>query len=104
VARVDLALHPRRHVADTVEIGDRGAAEFHHNAGHSSVVSCQRSVVRHTYWGGAGGATMGGAIVSRLEVARFNALAGRWWDPDGPMRPLHRMNPARLGWIEEHVA
>ena len=28
------------------------------------------------------------------EVARFDALAARWWDPDGPMRPLHRMNPA----------
>ena len=37
------------------------------------------------------------------EVARFDALAGRWWDPDGPMRPLHRMNPARIGWIAERL-
>ena len=35
--------------------------------------------------------------VSAAEVARFDALAARWWDPDGPMRPLHRMNPARVG-------
>jgi len=47
---------------------------------------------------------MGGATVSHDEVARFDALAGRWWDPDGPMRPLHRMNPARIGWIADHVA
>jgi 2-polyprenyl-6-hydroxyphenyl methylase/3-demethylubiquinone-9 3-methyltransferase len=37
------------------------------------------------------------------EVARFDALAGRWWDPDGPMRPLHRMNPARIGWIDARL-
>ena len=41
------------------------------------------------------------STVSAEEVARFNALAADWWDPDGPMRPLHRMNPARIGWIVE---
>jgi 2-polyprenyl-6-hydroxyphenyl methylase / 3-demethylubiquinone-9 3-methyltransferase len=44
------------------------------------------------------------AAVSADEVARFNALAAHWWDPDGPMRPLHRMNPARIGWIAERIA
>lgn len=33
------------------------------------------------------------------EIAKFDALAAQWWDPRGPMRPLHAMNPARLGWI-----
>ncbi|MCQ8240677.1 bifunctional 2-polyprenyl-6-hydroxyphenol methylase/3-demethylubiquinol 3-O-methyltransferase UbiG [Rhizosaccharibacter radicis] len=33
------------------------------------------------------------------EIARFGALAERWWDPAGPMRPLHAMNPLRVGWI-----
>jgi 2-polyprenyl-6-hydroxyphenyl methylase/3-demethylubiquinone-9 3-methyltransferase len=42
--------------------------------------------------------------VAADEVARFDALASRWWDPDGPMRPLHRMNPARIGWIAARVA
>jgi 2-polyprenyl-6-hydroxyphenyl methylase/3-demethylubiquinone-9 3-methyltransferase len=37
------------------------------------------------------------------EVARFDALARQWWDPDGPMRPLHRMNPLRIGWISERI-
>lgn len=44
-----------------------------------------------------------GSSVLAAEVARFDALAGRWWDPDGPMRPLHRMNPARIGWIEQRI-
>jgi 2-polyprenyl-6-hydroxyphenyl methylase/3-demethylubiquinone-9 3-methyltransferase len=38
------------------------------------------------------------------EVTRFNALAARWWDPAGPMRPLHRMNPLRTGWIADRLA
>jgi 2-polyprenyl-6-hydroxyphenyl methylase/3-demethylubiquinone-9 3-methyltransferase len=42
--------------------------------------------------------------VSAAEVARFNALASRWWDPNGPMRPLHAMNPARIGWILARAA
>jgi 2-polyprenyl-6-hydroxyphenyl methylase/3-demethylubiquinone-9 3-methyltransferase len=33
------------------------------------------------------------------EVARFNAMASRWWDPDGEMRLLHRMNPVRAAYI-----
>lgn len=47
---------------------------------------------------------MGSTTVSPAEVARFDALAARWWDPNGPMRPLHRMNPARIGWIAERIA
>ena len=38
------------------------------------------------------------------EVARFDALARGWWDPKGPMRPLHMMNPLRTGWITERIA
>jgi 2-polyprenyl-6-hydroxyphenyl methylase/3-demethylubiquinone-9 3-methyltransferase len=41
--------------------------------------------------------------VSAEEVARFDALAGQWWDPDGPMRPLHRMNPLRVGWVDSRI-
>ncbi|WP_431281173.1 bifunctional 2-polyprenyl-6-hydroxyphenol methylase/3-demethylubiquinol 3-O-methyltransferase UbiG [Humitalea sp. 24SJ18S-53] len=37
------------------------------------------------------------------EIRRFDALADRWWDPKGPMAPLHRMNPARIGWIEARL-
>jgi 2-polyprenyl-6-hydroxyphenyl methylase/3-demethylubiquinone-9 3-methyltransferase len=38
--------------------------------------------------------------VSAAEVGKFDRLAARWWDPNGPMKPLHRMNPARIGWVE----
>ena len=41
--------------------------------------------------------------IDTAEVARFNALAAQWWDPSGPMRPLHRMNPARIGWIDARL-
>ena len=37
------------------------------------------------------------------EVARFDGLAARWWDPAGPMGPLHAMNPLRCGWIDRRV-
>jgi 2-polyprenyl-6-hydroxyphenyl methylase/3-demethylubiquinone-9 3-methyltransferase len=44
-----------------------------------------------------------GATLAADEIARFDALAARWWEPDGPMRPLHRMNPARIAWIAAQV-
>ena len=41
--------------------------------------------------------------IDAAEVTRFNALAAQWWDIAGPMRPLHQMNPARVGWIDERL-
>jgi 2-polyprenyl-6-hydroxyphenyl methylase/3-demethylubiquinone-9 3-methyltransferase len=43
---------------------------------------------------------MSSGTVSATEVDKFGRLASRWWDPNGPMKPLHQMNPARIGWIE----
>ncbi len=43
-------------------------------------------------------------VVSNEEVARFDALAAEWWDPTGPMRPLHAMNPLRASWIDTRIA
>ncbi len=43
---------------------------------------------------------MSSETISAPEVEKFDRLASRWWDPHGPMKPLHRMNPARIGWIE----
>ncbi|MEQ9566553.1 MAG: bifunctional 2-polyprenyl-6-hydroxyphenol methylase/3-demethylubiquinol 3-O-methyltransferase UbiG [Pseudomonadales bacterium] len=39
--------------------------------------------------------------IDQAEIARFNALASRWWDPDGEFKPLHQMNPVRAEFIEE---
>jgi 2-polyprenyl-6-hydroxyphenyl methylase / 3-demethylubiquinone-9 3-methyltransferase len=37
------------------------------------------------------------------ELAKFSELAHRWWDPDSEFRPLHRINPLRLQWIQSHI-
>jgi 2-polyprenyl-6-hydroxyphenyl methylase/3-demethylubiquinone-9 3-methyltransferase len=39
--------------------------------------------------------------VSADEVGKFDRLASQWWDPRGPMKPLHQMNPARVAWIDQ---
>ena len=38
------------------------------------------------------------------ELAKFSALATSWWDPAGPSRPLHELNPLRLRYIEKAAA
>lgn len=38
--------------------------------------------------------------VDAQELAKFSALAHRWWDPDSEFRPLHQINPLRLDWID----
>lgn len=35
------------------------------------------------------------------ELDKFSALASRWWDPAGPQRPLHEINPVRLAYIQK---
>ncbi len=37
------------------------------------------------------------------EVRRFDALAQQWWNPRGPMAPLHAMNPLRTAWANRHI-
>ena len=42
--------------------------------------------------------------VDPAEIAKFEALAARWWDPNSEFKPLHEINPLRAGWIDEHSA
>lgn len=37
------------------------------------------------------------------EIARFDAIAQRWWDPQGEFRPLHVLNPVRLNYVERRA-
>ena len=37
------------------------------------------------------------------ELDKFAALASRWWDPDGPQKPLHALNPVRLAYVARRV-
>ena len=41
--------------------------------------------------------------VDPSEIAKFDGLASRWWDPEGEFRPLHDMNPVRLAWIRQRA-
>ena len=42
--------------------------------------------------------------VDPAELAKFSELAHRWWDPESEFRPLHQINPLRLGWIQSLVS
>ena len=41
--------------------------------------------------------------VDPAEIEKFQALASRWWDPEGEFAPLHRINPLRVDYIERQV-
>lgn len=43
------------------------------------------------------------ANVSPEEIARFDKLADRWWDPDGESRPLHDLNPVRAAYVADRI-
>ena len=38
------------------------------------------------------------------EIAKFEAMAAEWWDETGKFKPLHMMNPVRLGYITRQIA
>ncbi|MGO4220762.1 bifunctional 2-polyprenyl-6-hydroxyphenol methylase/3-demethylubiquinol 3-O-methyltransferase UbiG [Lysobacter sp. TAF61] len=41
---------------------------------------------------------------NQAELDKFGALAQRWWDPQGPQKALHALNPARLGYVAQRTA
>src|SRR5437867_11682466 len=42
-----------------------------------------------------------GSTVDPAEVAKFSKLSDEWWDPNGKMAPLHKINPLRLSYIRD---
>ncbi len=38
-----------------------------------------------------------GSTVDFDEIARFSRIAAQWWDAEGKFKPLHRINPLRIG-------
>ncbi|MCK0745050.1 bifunctional 2-polyprenyl-6-hydroxyphenol methylase/3-demethylubiquinol 3-O-methyltransferase UbiG [Chromohalobacter nigrandesensis] len=44
-----------------------------------------------------------GNNVDHAEIAKFEALASRWWDPESEFKPLHEINPLRLNFIDEQA-
>lgn len=47
--------------------------------------------------------TSGQQNIDSAEIAKFDALASRWWDPAGDFRPLHQINPLRLDYIRQRA-
>ncbi|MEH3023201.1 MAG: bifunctional 2-polyprenyl-6-hydroxyphenol methylase/3-demethylubiquinol 3-O-methyltransferase UbiG [Pseudomonas oryzihabitans] len=41
--------------------------------------------------------------VDNAEIAKFEALAYRWWDRESEFKPLHDINPLRVNWIDQHA-
>ena len=44
------------------------------------------------------------STVDPAEVAKFEAMAAEWWDPNGKFKPLHMLNPCRLDYIRDAIA
>ena len=42
--------------------------------------------------------------IDPAEVAKFEAMAAEWWDPNGKLKPLHMLNPCRLDYITAQIA
>jgi len=42
--------------------------------------------------------------IDHAEIAKFEALAHRWWDRESEFKPLHEINPLRVNWIDEHIS
>ena len=42
--------------------------------------------------------------VDAAEIEKFSRISAEWWDPSGPFRPLHRLNPVRLTYLRDRVA
>ncbi|MGN6277851.1 MAG: methyltransferase domain-containing protein, partial [Sphingomonas sp.] len=47
--------------------------------------------------------TANSATIDPAEAAHFGTMAADWWDPKGSSAMLHKLNPARLGYIREQV-
>ncbi|MFV2001451.1 MAG: bifunctional 2-polyprenyl-6-hydroxyphenol methylase/3-demethylubiquinol 3-O-methyltransferase UbiG [Paracoccaceae bacterium] len=44
------------------------------------------------------------STVDAAEVAKFEAMASQWWDPNGKFKPLHMLNPCRLDYINAQIS
>jgi len=44
------------------------------------------------------------STIDPAEVAKFEAMAAEWWDPNGKFKPLHMLNPCRLDYITSQIA
>lgn len=50
------------------------------------------------------GVVAGAGTVDAAEVAKFEAMAAEWWDPNGKFKPLHMLQPCRLDYVVSQIA
>ncbi len=43
------------------------------------------------------------STILKTEIEKFSKDAGHWWDENGPFKPLHRLNPTRMGYIRSQI-
>ena len=48
-------------------------------------------------------ATQSTGTVDAAEVAKFEAMAAEWWDPNGKFKPLHMLQPCRLDYVIDQI-
>ncbi len=53
---------------------------------------------------GTAASTRGPGTADAAEIAKFEAMATEWWDPQGKFKPLHMLNPTRLDYICTQIA
>lgn len=44
-----------------------------------------------------------GSTIDAAEIRQFNDIAAQWWDESGPLKPLHQLTPARMGYIKRQL-
>jgi 2-polyprenyl-6-hydroxyphenyl methylase / 3-demethylubiquinone-9 3-methyltransferase len=49
-------------------------------------------------------ATPSASTIDAAEIAKFEAMAAEWWNPNGKFKPLHMLNPCRLDYIVDQIA
>lgn len=119
VTLIDGLFDTCRGMADSVDATNRRPAEFLNDDGHATSELWNGCLRPNFNLSGQKTALHTLAMIAKqavepvitdapsidpAEVEQFDALANSWWDPDGPFRPLHRLTPARLGYLRDRLA
>jgi 2-polyprenyl-3-methyl-5-hydroxy-6-metoxy-1,4-benzoquinol methylase len=43
------------------------------------------------------------STANKIEIDNFETIADQWWDVNGPLKPLHKLNPTRISYIKKQI-
>ncbi|KAI3730386.1 hypothetical protein L1987_61556 [Smallanthus sonchifolius] len=66
---------------------------------HNSSIHSKHALLHNRPYANTPPRATSGSSLNQTELAKFAAIADSWWDADGPFKPLHVMNPARLAFL-----